>query len=77
MGLADTDICRFCQDLTCSEDMVHLLSDCPAIGRARFSIWGTSFIEEDALSKLGTKEILHFISKLVRIDESIIEVFPE
>ena len=39
LGLIASDECRFCNDLACGEDMVHLLNECPALDRVRHYNW--------------------------------------
>ena len=72
MGLATSDECRFCQDLVCKEDIVHLLSECPALERKRFLSLGNARIEEGEFSSITTKELKGFISKI----SSLEDIFP-
>ena len=67
-----TDECRFCQDIACKEDIVHLLNECPALERTRFHSLGYPYIEVDEFGSLSFKDIKGFITKI----RSLKEVFP-
>lgn len=49
-GLTNDDECRFCYDISSTEDVIHLVCECPAV--------------ENVLQKLGSQVILRLFRKL-------------
>ena len=72
MRLSTTDECRFCQDLACKEDIVHLLNECPALERQRFLSLGHPQVDIGEFSSLSIKELKGFIGKF----SSLVDIFP-
>lgn len=64
LGLTTNDNCRFCEDLSVEEDVIHLICECHALGRRRFRILGKPFIQEEELCEIGERDILKFFSHI-------------
>lgn len=64
IGIAESDLCRICQDLGSEEDIIHLICKCPALDRFRlYSVGAFCMLEED-LGRISIKHIKDFIKEL-------------
>ena len=61
--LIASDECRFCNDLACGKDMVHLLNECPALDRVRHYNLGRSIVNVEDFGQLSINDIKSFLGK--------------
>ena len=68
LKLTDTDECRFCKDIACVEDILHLLCECTEMEGTRASTFETT-LDIDRLHTLSNHDMVRFMKKIGSYDE--------
>lgn len=68
MGLTNDDECRFCNDISSTEDVIHIICECPALLGKRFRYLKGHFLDGSELSTLELKSLRTYIDSLGNID---------
>lgn len=66
MGITTNDECRFCDDISAVEDVIHIVCECQALRERRQRILGKFFLQEGDLHLIGTRDLLKFF-KIISI----------
>lgn len=70
MKKRDTDECRYCKDLQCVEDVEHILCECPALARKRFSMLGEHYLSRENLQTINFKDVLKFVKSTKCLEQN-------
>lgn len=68
MGLTNDDECRFCNDISSTEDVIHITCECPVLWRKRLRFLNGASLTETQLAFLELKDLKAFLDSLGSID---------